>query len=358
MGVALDQVEAGTTINLTAQIYKPTQSGSVKGGQEGVSYINIHTSDKSLFEAVRDIPLHLGRRAQWSHMRVIIISEALAKSMDLNTLLDYFYRDHELRLTSSILITQGRARDYLSAKPLVEKTLSQQLLRVKQAGSELSGKTDNSTLLTLGQQLKSEVGNAAIPYVYKSHKESETTPVAGVALILKGKMVHVLHSKDTEGLQLINNEYKSGIVELPCKNKGGNMRESFEIIKAHSRLSIAVDGEQASAHVKLIVEGAIGELICSKVTSVEEEQQFNLQVKHELEKQMKRTIELLQRSGVDTINLGNLLYRHDPKLWKSWKPNWEERFANIPFSYDIQVSLVTTGSMTGQSMQKLKGKAS
>jgi spore germination protein KC len=351
MGVALDQAKAGL-IDLTIQIYKPTQSGSIKGGKEGISYVNVHTSDNSLFEAIRDIPLHLGRSVQWSHMRVVVIGEELAKSSDLNHLLDYFYRDHEPRLTSSILITQGRASEFLSMKPLIEKTLSQQMLRVKKAGSMLSGKSEDSTLLTLSQQLKSQTGDATIAYVYKTQykTESETTPVAGVAMIHKGKMVNVLNSKNTEGLQLLKNQYKSGVVELPCEEKHNQMQESFEIISTHSALSLTVRGEQVTAHVKLAAEGAIGELSCSKVTTMEEEHVFDARVANEIKKQLTRTIQLLQKNKIDLINLSSILYRQDPKLWKSWKADWEERFAKISFTYDIQVSIITSGTMTGKSM--------
>ncbi|NHN30997.1 Ger(x)C family spore germination protein [Paenibacillus agricola] len=351
MGVALDQSKPGM-IDLTVQIYKPTQSGSVKGGEEGLSYVNIHTSDDSLFEAIRDIPLHLGRSAQWSHMRVVVIGEQLARSANLNTLLDYFYRDHEPRLTSSIVITEGHASEYLSMKPLVEKTLSQQMLRVKKSGTFFSGKTEDTTLLTLGKQLKSESGDATIAYVYKSpyRPEKETTPVAGVALIHKGKMEGVLNSKNTEGLLLLKNQYKTGIIELPCENQPVQRQESFEIISTRTIIRLVVKDEQISAHVKVAVEGAIGELSCSKVTMVEEEHIFDARVEKELEQQISRTVAWLQKNKMDSIHLSSILYRQNPQLWKSWKDDWEERFAQIPFTYEIQATVVTSGTMIGESM--------
>jgi len=84
MAIALDKGKGGV-LELTTQIYRPTNTKSVSGGTyKQARNLLIRTSDDSLFEAIRDIPLHLGSKAKWSHLRIILVGERhinLSKTM-------------------------------------------------------------------------------------------------------------------------------------------------------------------------------------------------------------------------------------------------------------------------------------
>ena len=68
-------------ISLTTQIYKPSQGVSATGAKAAKSaYLNVITQNESISRAIRDIPLNLGRKAQWSHTRLIIIGENLPEN--------------------------------------------------------------------------------------------------------------------------------------------------------------------------------------------------------------------------------------------------------------------------------------
>ncbi|MDF2962844.1 MAG: hypothetical protein K0S39_4579 [Paenibacillus sp.] len=349
MGVAVDQGKE-RKISLTSQIYKPTEAGVAKGGKHGESYINIHTTDDTLFEAVRDITIHLGRRAQWSHMRIIAIGEEVAKTTNLGDLLDYFYRDHEPRLTSPVLITQGSAQSYFDETPIIEETLSQQLLRAEKTSNTFAGKTIDTTLLTLGQQLKSQVPDAAVPYIYQGEKKTRTVFVAGVALIRNGKMVKVMPAKSTEALLFLLNKYNSGVIEMPCEDKKTGMNESIEVTAARSKLITDIKGDQVSVQAKINIDAAVGELVCSKVKTAEEEAEFVKRIKQSVIRELEATVKLLKKEKVDVLGIGNKVYSQHPKLWKKLKPRWAELYANVPFSYSVEVTIVTSGTTIGQPL--------
>ena len=137
MGIALDQAKGGK-ISLTTQVFKPTQGvGSIGGKSPTVSFANVTTIDSTLPRAIRDIPINLGRKTQWSHTRLIIIGEQLAREQEIFSLLEFFFRDHEPRLTVSIMIAEGRADNYLNKKPYIENTISQQLFQSEKGGDRL-----------------------------------------------------------------------------------------------------------------------------------------------------------------------------------------------------------------------------
>ncbi|CAM4009110.1 Ger(x)C family spore germination protein [Paenibacillus alkaliterrae] len=350
MSLGIDEGRNGN-IRLTAQLYKPNPGLKERGGDE--SFFNVQSEDESMFETVRDLTLHMGRKVHWSHLRIIVIGEEFAKKRGLEEVLDFFYRNQELRLTSYVHIAKGKAGKYMSTKPLIENTLGQQLLTIQEVAYKYSGKTANVTLLDLGFQLKGQVDDAMIPYLYRSKKITYTTPVAGAALLKKGKMIGKLSSKDMESVLMLRDEYKRGVFEIPCLNQGNGKSKRYEtvqIISSSTQLSPEIKQRSVTVKASITIEGTITELKCSKITTSEEEIQFINQIKEFVEQEMLKSFEELKKKKADVINLGNLIYRRHPALWKSMKEDWHEIFANSQLQIHTDVKIINTGTTVGKSV--------
>ncbi|HTG69767.1 MAG TPA: Ger(x)C family spore germination protein [Candidatus Udaeobacter sp.] len=350
MSLGIDEGKNGT-IQLTAQLYKPATGLRGKGQEK--AFINIQSEDDSMFETVRDLTLHMGRKVHWSHMRIIVIGEEFAKKRGLEEILDFFFRNQELRLTTYVHIANGKASQYMITKPLIENTLGQQLLSIQEVAYKYSGKTANVTLLDLGFQLRGEVNDAMIPYLYRSKKISYTTPVAGAALFKEGKMVGKLSSHDMESVLMLRDEYERGVLEVPCLNqpKGKpKMKETVQVISTSTQLSPEIKQRSVKVKASVTVEGTITELKCSKITTAEEESEFLNRVKEIVEQEMLKSYDELKRKKIDVINLGNLIYRRHPALWKSMKEDWPEIFAKSQLEIHTDVKIINTGTTVGKSV--------
>ncbi|MEI7027050.1 Ger(x)C family spore germination protein [Paenibacillus sp. y28] len=159
-------------LQLTVQIYR---AGSSKGGaggggspaqqtKSGPSFINIQTSSSTVHGATRDAVLQLGRRLQWSHMRMLLLGEDIARSQNIPQILDYFSRNNEPRGTVSLLITEGEAQQYLNLRPLIEGTMGQQLKTIEQNSFRYSGKTMEVSLTDVGIQAADDTPVYTIPF--------------------------------------------------------------------------------------------------------------------------------------------------------------------------------------------------
>ncbi|MDQ8739476.1 Ger(x)C family spore germination protein [Paenibacillus sp. LHD-38] len=350
MSLGIDEGRNGN-IRLTAQLYKPNPGLRGRGG--GATFVNVQSEDESMFETVRDLTLHMGRKVHWSHMRIIVIGEAFAKKRGLEEILDFFYRNSELRLTSYVHIAKGKASTYMSTKPLIENTLGQQLLTIQEVAYKYSGKTANVTLLDLGFQLKGQVDDAMIPYLYRSKKITETTPVAGAVLLKKGKMIGKLSSKDMESVLMLRDEYKRGVLEIPCLNQPNGKskkKETVQIISTSTQLSPKIKQRSVTVKASITIEGTVTELKCTKVTTSEEEIQFINQIKEVVEQDMMKAYEELKQKKVDVIDLSNLIYRRHPALWKSMKEDWHEIFAKSQLEIQTDVKIINTGTTIGKSV--------
>lgn len=346
MGVALDQGENGE-IELLTQIYRPTSTQTLSSVSSSASSINIKTKDDSVMEAIRDIPIHLGRKAQWSHLRVIIVGEKLARSSNIGHLLDLFYRAHEPRGSVTIMISKGTAGKLFEKKPLIEQTTAQQFLRAKESSYITSAKTVDYNLLDLMLQLRSANGDAIVPFVYEDKKSKDIFSAAGLALLKDGKMKAVLPSSEVEGLLMLRNFYQSGVIEIKCPGKNGDY-ETAEVLSLNAKTKPQIKGDQISVNSTIVSDIAIGELKCSNIKSTEDEEEFIKKIEVKLSEQIKSTFQFLQSNKLDVIGIADTIYRSDPRKWERLKENWDTQFSELPFTIQIKLRLITTGTISGK----------
>ncbi|MDF2652934.1 MAG: spore gernimation protein GerC [Paenibacillus sp.] len=351
--VAVDHNE-NDQVELTTLFYKPSGGGEqgITTNQKGQPSLIIKTQAETVFEAIRDIPVMLGRKAKWDHMRVILISEKSAREHSLKEILDYFSRDHEPRATVLMMIAKGNdVSKYLMMKPFIENTIGQQLRKTEETGALYSAKTTRTTFLDVAMQLKNQTGVGAIPFLSESIRVPGSPAVAGLALIKNGKMVELIASKDVQYLIMMTKQFRSGVIEVPCVGKEGQARkkESFEVVKLVAKLNPIVSKGKVTVNVNINIMGDANELYCSSLLTPEETTVFQNQVVETVEENLKRVIEHLQKEKIDALGIGDKLSRKEPQLWKKWKEDWDEHFAESQFSFKIKVDVRNTGTTVGKT---------
>ncbi|WP_377888946.1 Ger(x)C family spore germination protein [Alkalihalobacillus sp. R86527] len=335
-------------IDLTTQFIKPSPKiGSAAGGGDK-AFFNIKTTGDSVFEAIRDIATHLGRKAQWSHTRIILISEELAKERNVGEILEFFYRDHEPRLMISIAVMEGKAKDYLENKPFIENTISQQLKEIENSSYQYNSKTIDINLLVFGRELKAETGTSKLPY-YKFAPTGEPI-VYGISYLQNGKLTGKLSPTETESLLKLTNETQSGIIEVPCEGSKANLKESIEIRDVNTSIKPKLTRDHtANVRVDIKMAGDIGELKCSSIDTTEKINKYNNKVAGVVKKNIEKTLRELQEDKIDLIGIGNQFYRNDPKQWKGIKDQWPDIFSEASFKVSVEMDIGNSGSDIGKA---------
>ncbi|MFD2329133.1 Ger(x)C family spore germination protein [Cohnella sp. GCM10020058] len=355
MGLALDEAPEGG-IGLTVQIFKPSQS-IVGRGKPSKSYINIQTDDESVIEAVRDITIHLGRKAQWSHMRIILVSESLARKHSVMRLLDFLYRDHEPRLTTHMLIAKGEASHYMDTSPYIENSVSQQYFLSEQSSHQMTGKSVSTDLLQFALQSRSPSAVAMIPYLYERESLNESAPtVAGAAVLVDGQMKEIIPPKLLEGVQLLDNGYRSGIVEVPCPADPTDetmLREdSIEVLSTKTAMNVRPAGDHLHLTFRVKAVTAISELVCGETLKPKQEHELRLRIQKTMEQTMGESMDWLLQKQIDVVGAGNRLFEHHIELWRQWKKNWPQQFARSTYEVHADVTILTSGTNVGKPVDK------
>lgn len=339
--IAIDDSPDGK-LQLTTHFYKPGGGGSLEGGPQGPSAFNITTKANTVFEAIRDIPLRLGRKAQWSHMRIILISDQLGKKRNIKELTDFFVRDHEPRDTVTVVIAKGTAKDYLVQKPFIESTIGQQLKEMSRSASKFSAKTKNVDLLDLAIQFRSQTGIAILPFIYSNGSPGQNIAMSKLAVIKDGILVSdFMDSANVESLLILRNEFDYGILEIPCKDNG--KKETFEVTSLHTRTRIKPDSKTVSVQIDTKLKGSFSEIRCTSALNSDTESEAIHRIRAHVEKELRKTIRLAQNKKLDLLEIGDWLYRLRPALWTKWRSSWDNRFAQADFNIHIDIEVVNSG---------------
>ncbi|MGW9019674.1 Ger(x)C family spore germination protein, partial [Priestia megaterium] len=105
-------------ITSTYQLITPQVASSTtkQGGPQQKSYVNVSETGDSTFQMVRELSLRSDTPFTAHHMKVMVISEALARSFSLERLVDQNLRDNDFRPSCLVLISKGRASETLESK--------------------------------------------------------------------------------------------------------------------------------------------------------------------------------------------------------------------------------------------------
>ncbi|WP_248928073.1 Ger(x)C family spore germination protein [Paenibacillus hamazuiensis] len=93
--------------SVSVQLVNPSEvSGKKTGGGKGAPVVTHVASDATMFEAIRKMTTNAPRRLYFSHLRMLILSEQVAKE-GVAKALDLLSRDHEFRSDFYIAVAKG-----------------------------------------------------------------------------------------------------------------------------------------------------------------------------------------------------------------------------------------------------------
>ncbi|WP_134699814.1 Ger(x)C family spore germination protein [Ammoniphilus sp. YIM 78166] len=305
---------------VTHQFVAPEGLQGGDGGGGTTPFFNLTTEGASMIETVRMLATRTSRPPYFGHIKMIIISEDVAKKGRMADVVDFFLRDHEMRRGTKVMIAKGQAKDILNFKPPLEKT-PVTFIRSVAENIDRTGRIYPPVRIGDLHELLLRQNSYALPRIMG---EKEEVKVAGAAIFqgYSNRMVGWLGEEETIGLNCIRGEIKGGIEKVEVEDK----LVVYEFRGKNSSIEVDVsDIENLKFTITMESEGFIPEsqktvdwLSATVVRSVEKkigEETVRIATKalNKLHKEFK----------VDAIGLGRYLYTHHPKVWDKVKHDWD-----------------------------------
>ena len=311
--------------------------GGGGGGQQPATTLS--TTGNTLWEAEKNLNLRYSRQNTYGHLKVIVISEDIARE-GLYDILDFFARRREVPERTQVAIANGEARKAIQIDPLNQSFAAEKieviLMKQQRTGSKL-----NEDLLEVRRTLTAS-GNAVMPRIRAASPADLT--VGGSAVIKGWKFVGWLSGNETSGLNLIRGEVPGGSLTVPDPEKTGLV--SMRVRSFKSKLDVELVENQPVFSQEIwteleIVENESPNILWNDALL----KQIGSNVELELEHSMLAVMDKLQAEfAADVVGFGDLVSKKHPKYWSKVKEKWDDEiFPDARYDVDFSAEIRRVG---------------
>ncbi|MEB3102563.1 Ger(x)C family spore germination protein [Ferviditalea candida] len=337
-GVGIDQ--KGNKYEVTTETLKlgPEQQTKI------VSAIVRSAMGTTIFEAIRDLIITLGKRQVWQHVDAFIIGEKTAES-GITPVTDFMLRDHEPRFRMNILIAKGTAKDILSMKPEAGKVNGTLIKNALEEQSSLS-KAPQVQLYQFGQMFIERYQDPYIPMVRKGKQGFE---IYGTAIFKRDKMVGQLTPNETRGLLRVLGKLNGGIQVLKLNTKGSTKPAyiSIEIKKSKAGMKVKFEHRTPKIEVNIQETGFIGD-ISHPINHQQIDQKLLNRIEKlyadSIKKEAEQVIAKIQKKyKSNALGFAGLINRADKRYWQQHKDEWEDLYPRIKVVVNVKTNIPENG---------------
>lgn len=366
VGMGIDKV--GDQFRVSVQVVVPGEVAAKKGrGSSPVMLIK--TEADTIMEASRRLTTVSPRKIYFSHLRVFVLGESLARE-GMGKTLDFLSRDHEFRNDFYILVArEGSAENTLKIMTTLEQIPATYLFTSLESSEKNWSPSTTvtldeliTTLISSGKQPVltglAVIGNPELGNSRKNTEQIESPgrlKISGLAVFKKDKLLGWLNENESRGYNFILDNVNSSVGRERCPD-GGNA--AIEIIRSKTDMKGLVSRGVPRIEIHVRVNANVGEVECRKLdlTRVNTFRELEKTAAHTIESRMESVIEKAQTVyKSDIFGFGGAIRRSNPKAWNTLKEDWNDRhFVRLPVKIRVDVKLRHSGTVSDSFLTKMK----
>lgn len=341
--IGIDKIPENQQYRVSFQVINPSEisSGTQGGGGGRTTPVSVFTeTGNTFFEIIRKASRKVPRELFFSHVRMLVLSEQLARD-GIEDLFDVFERVHQIRLTTKVVVARGSSAE--SVLGIVTPT--EKIIANSTAGKlRLSSKLYSESIeLSIDDIIRALVSKGREPVITgikifgdikegtnkKNVEKTEpdaTTGTRGIAMFKDGRLQRWLDGTEARGVLRIQNKMKSTIEVLDCEDKKNVI--AIELSRSKTDVKVEVRNGRPVFHISIMEEGKITEAKCAiDLTKIEEFTKLELQWNDKTKREVTASVKAAQREGCDIFGFGEVLNRANAKEWKKVMSDWNSLFA-------------------------------
>ncbi|SHK33736.1 Ger(x)C family spore germination protein [Desulforamulus aeronauticus] len=361
IGAGLDRGKDGSIV-VIAQTVIPQMPGAgganVGGGAGGHdTFHNWYSSGETLFDAVRNLTQKSPNTLFWSHNKIFIISEKLARE-SLKDVIDFIERDPEFKQNAWIVIAKDDLSEIMNAHGNLKEPPAQALaniIMIRDRNSKYAVSTLGEFIQQLGNP-EAQAYTAGVTFYKGLMEKKNTASISGqetersmelrvmdTAVFKQDKLVGWLNQEESRGLLWVQGKVKEGLLVLPMQNH----KMIFEILKSSSKLEPLIKDGQLIMKVQVKVDGNIGEITPGTKLDEKHIQEIEAQIAKTVEEQIMTAVSRAQELNTDFLGFASAVHRAFPRLWnQELSQQWSETLKDIEVEVSVEGRVRGTGLIT------------
>lgn len=340
-GLAVDKSGKGDKFLLTAEVIDIKQGmNEVKIGS-----IRIESEGDTIFDAMRNMVKISGKRLYWSHAKIVIVSQDVAKE-SIIPIVDWISRDQEPRLTLNILVSKEKTAKELLSQESVTTEIRSFEMSYMLTGNNLLSKSPTVEVYELLNDLSDDGISPALPTIGITINEGKkTSELSGTAAFKNDKLIGFLDGEEAKYLLFIKNKIKGGSLVVKTTEEEASDNITLEIFKNKTKIKPIYSEGKLLIKIHINTEVSIAEED-NGVDYISEKGRIKLKTYAEksLEKDIENVIKKVQRDfGSDIFGLGKIVKAELPFLWKDIKNDWNDIFNDLEVEVKAEVQIRNSG---------------
>ncbi len=369
LGVGFDLGENPDTFLITLQFARP-KNGSTTGAEMEDQTFSVEAG--SAREAIEKTSKITYRTPFMGALKVIIISEDVAKAGDFNNILDFAQRFSEFRRSMYLVLTKGKAQDILNLDLRSELIPAIAIKNSIEGGAELSSFPTvrlGHYLTILGTQstapilpvLESVKPGEGVEYKAEGKDEAGEIRINGAGVFRRDQLEDFLTDEETKGYMWLENQVENRLINtMELENDENSVKFGGQVLNSSTKHKVNANNGEIELQYQIKASIAIDEVMgLKKQLSGEEwveltkgaETSFAKVIRKECESSIKKQREL----GLDFLGMGRHIEQRNSKYWKTIKNQWEDKIPEFPVSLDVQVTVHHSG-MSSSSVVNSTGE--
>ncbi|UVI28586.1 Ger(x)C family spore germination protein [Paenibacillus spongiae] len=365
LAIGIDK--AGKQYEVSVQVVNPGEVAVKRGGTSGYSPVTLYSSKgNTIAEAIRRLTTVTPRKTYFSHIRILVLSESLARQ-GIGRTLDYLSRDHEFRSDFYIAIAREMAaKEILGYMSPLEKIPANKLfhslevaekewspiiaVQLNELTEDLLRKGDNPVLTGIRVAGDKELG---------LRKENVESIIPGAVLQVRGlgvfkddKLVGWLNETESKGYSDLTDKLHRTAVEMACP-EGGKL--AVDIVSSKTKLTGKVVGGEPEGRAVIRTEADVSDVECqidlSKADTFADLEKRTAAI---LKRHSEAAVAKAQKLETDIFGFGEAVRRANPAFWRKAKLDWDSRFAKLPVRIEVDVKIRRIGTITNPLIKQLK----
>lgn len=346
-GLAIDRNESTGGYKITFEIVDMT--GNVK--QQGVQSMILESTGETLFDAVRQAKRRIVNKVYFGHMETVVISEEIARNVDIGDIIDFFMRDAEVRETLSIVVSQeANAHDLIAIEGIGHPLLSFEIKKIIREDNKVTSSTPFIQLYNIHETLHEEGLEVVLPVFHNTDNHGKpVTEANGTAIFKSEKLIGFLTPEQSKWFLFIMGNVEGGVLTFSSTGQG-QADTTLEISKNTTQRSFEYKDGQLMIVLKVETDTYLDEAD-TPLDSLDEIRIGELErlASEKLMQGLADTIDTVQAQyNSDIFGFGSLVHKKDMKLWNTLKDQWDELFPVLEVRIECKVNIVNTASVKEQ----------
>ncbi len=296
---------------------------------------NLSSTCDSIFECVRINATKVSRPGYYGHLQVILIGEELAREEGLDKSLDLFFRDHEMRRRTKIVIVKGKAKEAIKLEHPLIPILGEHIANLTEEARKKTAQIPMTA--TLGQFSKAFQSGADI-LLPSINIEGNFVVMSGGALIKKGKLIDFVSGEDVKANRVLMGTATTGVYfSAPYDpEKKDELPFTFEIKGMKSKINSTIIDDIPHFNIEILMEGNLAEDAFSSRLSKEKLKKMEDKLSEKLEEDLHSFITKMQEQyKSDVCEFGEEVRRHHYEYWKKSQKDWDNIFAEAKVNLKV-----------------------